>query len=195
MNQPSPPLPETPLSSSASASELLFQWVGTEGKGECFPFSVLISCRRRCLVRSRAGVKGPTNPQTKGFGSLKKIYKKIQRPSNNLICFSTHWQSSALQLQIFRLKESRGGSQLYFILTWTLLFKSNIVGIHRALVRAHYGKRSSWGCGTETVGRVLPLGSINVISSPSIRRLRRHFGCLHGPTNPRNRTPPLTRLP
>lgn len=38
MNQLSPPLPETPLSSSAFASELLFQWVGSEEKGECFPF-------------------------------------------------------------------------------------------------------------------------------------------------------------
>lgn len=45
------------------------------------------------------------------------------------------------------------------------------------------------GCGTETVGGVLPPGSIDVISPPSVRRLRRHFRRLHGPTNLRNRTP------
>lgn len=66
MNQAAPPLPATPLSSGSLASQLLFQWVGTEEKGVFF-LSFLISCRRRCLVRSRAGVKGLTNPQTKGL--------------------------------------------------------------------------------------------------------------------------------
>lgn len=108
MNQPSPPLPETPLSSSVFASELLFQWVGSEEKGECFPFSFLISCLRHCLLRSRAGVMGPTNPQTKGLGSWKKSKTKIYRQSNILICLSVHSQSKALQVQIFRQKESQG---------------------------------------------------------------------------------------
>lgn len=42
---------------------------GFRGKKGSVSLSFLISCLRHYLVRSRAGVKGPTNPQSKGLSS------------------------------------------------------------------------------------------------------------------------------
>lgn len=80
MNQPSPPLPETPLSSGASASELLFQWVGTEGKGgvfSLFRFNFLPTPLPRTLTRGCRGAD-ESSDQSFRFSKKKEYIRKFR---------------------------------------------------------------------------------------------------------------------